>query len=260
LYILEVVTPGTWLVLPDKEKTRQIERLVDLLKMKFLAANTALILFEHYNSLREYRREQRKTDRVIAPERHERMRQQVEIEFGARGESIDWSGISKEVDRRLRIEDRANGKLPVEMETNLPHIYAREFLYSLSVFAKCLRALAQEPDMPAALSDAVIEMDKAVPDLNGVRDTTQHLEDRVRSLDRKGQPLKIKPTATEPFAGAANLLLLDVLSNSRYCSTKENGEVGAVDVSRETLRSVHNVLTQVIQAFMWEGPPQEEPR
>lgn len=101
---------------------------------------------------------------------------------------------------------------------------------------------------------------RALPTLTGVRDTSHHLEDRVRARDRRGKDLVLKPvTNTLINAPQGGVLLLGNLNGNRYGSTMEDGAYGEVEVSARSLASAQSAIQKSIDAFSWKPPKHHIP-
>lgn len=260
MYIFEITTPGTWIKNEDRDWAWTIENQLRSLKSQYFEANLALNIFtESRNTPLSFidpgsweRDAQRKSE----------IRQEVEQGYAGFPGHEKWEKIQFEAELRFKREKWANGFQPREFEHNRPFIFARAFLYALDSFDKFLGVLSREEGVPEIVSGLHSQISEAFPDLRGVRNTAQHLEDRSRGLGagKKPKPLDLKPVENNmisaPNGGA---LILNSLNGSKYGSTMSDGHYGEVDVSPESMERLQNILQQILESFEWSGPKQHEP-
>lgn len=124
----------------------------------------------------------------------------------------------------------------------LPFIHARSFIHAIHEVQKLTTVLDQlvgdSPDIKTASNDLA----SRIPDLKQVRDSEQHLEDRLQGTAR-GRKL---PTAQ---------LWIGNLVNNQYQMTMNNGRVGSVEISGATLDVAASCIQRVIDALEWTGRP-----
>jgi hypothetical protein len=185
--IFDVTTPGTWLDYPDRDSAWKIkiERLLQSLRDQFYEANAALNLFVEASARQSSQfmiptSEQRRAD----AEQREQIRRQVEADLGLEDSPKSWHRIDHETEVRFKREKWASGHVPPELESKVLPIFARAFVYALDSFDKFLAVLAKEPGVPARVGELSDSFADLFPGLRGVRNTTHHLEDRSRGLDR----------------------------------------------------------------------------
>ncbi len=195
-------------------------------------------------------------------QRRSEIRMQIEQERGAAFSRELWDEIHFETEVRFKREQWSQGRLPREFEHTQPFIYARAFLYALDAFDKFLGVLSQEPGVPPDPAALHAQIAAAFPDLRGVRNTAQHLEDRARGLGagREPKPLDLKPIENQMInAPSGGVLVLNSLNGSKYGSTKADGHYGEVDVSPETMQHLQRILQEVLHSFRWRGSKQHSP-
>lgn len=259
MFVFEVTTPGTWLDYEDRDWSWRIQNLIQCLHSQFFEANTALNLFIHSQTVRLSRASEETWERDS--ERRAAIQHAIKQE---RGFSMpqDWEALHFETDVRLKREQWAAGRVPREFQHNCSFIYARAFLYALDAFDKFLGVLAKEPQVPEQVAAFHGQMAEAFPNLRGVRNTAQHLEDRARSLGagREPKPLDLKPLMNNFInAPGGGVLVLNNLNGSRYGSTMSDGHFGEIDVSPESMQHLQRMLEGVLQSFRWCGPKQHAP-
>lgn len=259
MFVFEITTPGTWLDSEDKDWSWRIEGQLRSLKSHFFEANAALNLFASTQSVRPVfaDREIRRRDF----QRRSEIQHAVEQELGKRMSHENWDEILFESEVRFKREKWGNGGIPREFEHNLPFFYARAFLYALDAFDKFLGVLAKEPHLPPRIAHLHQQIAEDFPDLRGVRNTSQHLEDRSRGLGsgRNPKPLELKPIANNLISAPGGALVLNCLNGSKYGSTMADGHYGEIDVSPQSMQRLQSVLQELLSLFKWHGPKEHSP-
>lgn len=259
MYIFEIIIPGTWLDYEDRDWSWEVESQLRSLEGQFFEANLALNLF---HSIDRYESTS-KDDRLRDTTRRSEIRKQIEAEIIQEGKNywdyMDEINLKTEV--IFKREKWSQGHLPREFNHNLAFLYARAFLYALDTFDKFLKVLSNYERAPIEVKNAYQKMTEYFPNLRGVRNTVQHLEDRSRKLGggRNPKPLDLKPV-DNGFINAPNgALILNCLNGSKYGSTMADGHYGEVDVSPESMNHLQTILTEVANSFKWKGSPQHKP-
>lgn len=260
MYVFEIITPGTWLDGEDRNWSWKIGNLLQSLKSQYFEANIALNLFNAASSTCPSFAEPDNWERDS--QRRSEIRQEIERDYGGFPWHEHWDDVHFETEVRFKREKWSNGSQPREFEHNLPFIYARAFLYALDSFDKFLGVLSREEGVPAVVAQLHAQIGEAFPDLRGVRNTAQHLEDRSRALGagRNPKPLDLKPVENNMVnAPNGGVLILNSLNGSRYGSTMADGHYGEIDVSPQSMERLQNILQNTLESFDWHGPKQHEP-
>lgn len=260
VHIFEITTPGTWLDYPDAEWVSRISVLLRQLQEHFYEANAALNLFEEAGALQAPRfdRERWQAD----ANRRSEIRDQVESELGRASTPESWDRISYETEVRFKREHWSQGHVPAELERHVVPILARAFLYALDGFERLLSVLAKEQNVPPRVAELAREIAVLFPDLRGVRNTTQHLEDRARGLGagKNSAPMQLQPVDCPAIsAPSGGVLLLNILNGNRFGCTMSDGRYGEVEVSHMSLHGLQRILQETLQCFAWRGPRQHAP-
>ncbi len=260
MYIFEITTPGTWLDYPDCDWAWKIEGLLRNLQAQFYEANAALNLFEQAQARQSSRftREQWQAD----SERRSQIRIQVEAELGFELSPQSWDRVSHETEVRFKREKWGSGHVPRELERSVVSIFARAFVYALDGFDKFLTVLAAEPGTPPKIAELSARIESTFPDLRGVRNTTQHLEDRSRGLGAGKNPKPLTLQSVENrlvSAPGGGVLVLNALNGNRFGCTMSDGHYGEVEISPQALQHLATLLHEVLQCFQWRGPAQHAP-
>jgi len=177
----EMRIPGTWLVLPDKDAALAISNQITTVLSAFDEATLALILFEQYQQ--RPRAGVSRDGWEMESQRKAQIQHRLEHE-AAQGlrQLNDWDALHAEVTRVAMIEALQSGTLPRQVAHHEPFMYAKAFLYAADTIDKVLSVLAEHPDLPGAAKEACLAFTDVVPQLREVRNSAQHIEDRVRGL------------------------------------------------------------------------------
>ena len=256
MFVLEIVTPGTWLQNEDSDAGYQLDSLLRNLKSQFFEANTALNLFR----VERGRPTQGTPDLDVVYER----RRQIEQDLGA----DRWPMPSIEERDEIRFQAEviskreywSTGKLPCALEFPAIFIYARAFLYALDAFDKFVGAICAESGAPPSIHSLKDRIGTEFPDLRGVRNSAHHLEDRARGLGTGGKPLDLKPVNNGLVSGAnVKVLAMNCLIGNKYGATMADGHYGEIEVTVESLQKLQRILQDVLNGFHWSGSKQHEP-
>lgn len=258
MHIFEIIVPGDSLDYPSQTPRDRwdVQDVLSSLITQFFEANLALNLFERVVP------EKYETPSMEAwMRRGERSREMERIVEEERGPSTDFfkEDIRLEADARLKREEWAAGQMPPELENRIRSLYAKAFLSALDGFDKLLRVLADNDKNPPLIAELHKKLVAAFPDLRGVRNSVQHHEKRVRSLDRNLKQLNLKPITNGMVPPELKVLASSNLHGSKFCTTMDNGHYGEIDVSPESMKVLQAILQEAIYAFDWTGPKRHLP-
>ena len=152
------------------------------------------------------------------------------------------------VDAMFDRERWARGQRPKRLPWRLSIVYARSFVQVLNRVRYLLEALAQLPGVPKDARAQAAKLQTRLPGLAGVRDSTEHLHERLLRRAKKGRK---RATLNTPV-----IILSENLSANRLVSTMSNGHSGEVKISRQTVELTAAYVQAAIDALDWTGPPQ----
>ena len=219
--IVELVRRGFFLEGLDEEVGRDADALCHLMADRITDAVFSLGLFEEAWAAREQRSDTWERDREA-----ERAREQELAAANPPPPHDSW-------DARKRWEDDlrdqakrdvvrakwAAGALPEAYQGRLPSVHARAFVLALAQISRALSAMAKL-DTGDAQREIVAARDgfrQALPNVVPVRDSIEHAEDRMRSLNKKGQPLALAPIDNQLInAPGGGVLVSDSLNGRLY--------------------------------------------
>lgn len=261
MHIFEIIIPGSWLDNEDLDQAARIRNTLESLQSEFFAANEALNLFVREFSVRP------PIPSIERSQAEAQRRSEIECVIAQeRGRTVpghdfeEMEDIRFEVDVRLKREEWANGGTPWQLAHQRRFIYARAFLYSVDMFERQLAALAKEKNVPARVAELHAQLVTDFPYLRGMRNTVQHMDERLRGIGPGNRPLDLKPVTNDFIhAPSGGVLILKNLNGSRYGATMGDGNYGEIDVSDESMERLKAVLEGVLQSFPWGGPRQHAP-
>ncbi|MCL1095663.1 hypothetical protein [Shewanella kaireitica] len=257
MYIYEIVQPGTWLDNENQHEKFEAESIVRSLISQFYEANLCLNLFlSSVQSRSSGRSSQWNQDSI----RKADIRREIESKLG-RLDAEHWEDVNFEAELIFKREQWSKGRLPREFEHNTSFIYARSFLYALDSFDKFTKVLKNNPISPESISDFYDEISVTFPDLRGVRNTSQHMEDRSRGLGagRNPKPLDLKPINNNMVNSDNGALMLNCLNGTKYGNTMADGHYGEVDVSPRSMEMLQSILQRILDALSWTGAKSHYP-
>ncbi len=258
MFVFEIEIPGTWLDYVDRDWSWDVEGQLRHLQSQFFEANTALNLFTQAQSV--HPSFTNSEDWEHDSQRRYEIEQALRLQRGGTVSPDQWERIRFEAEVIFKREKWSNGRTPIELERNIPFIYARAFLYALDAFDKFLGILSKKAGVSPALKIIHEQMTVDFPHLRGVRNSAQHLEDRARHLGPGGKPLDLKPIENNIVsAPGGGVLILNCLNGSNYGSTMADGHYGEVDVSTDSMVKLHKIIISVFNEFKWKGPRQHAP-
>lgn len=256
MYVCELIMPGNFIVHEDREYSRKFEGLIRHLENTFYEANVSLNLFiKEYNNVGSYNG--KSYDEALAELQKRRdLQALVSSEIG-----IDsFEQVNFEVEKRLKRERWSEGVVPASHQHCLLFIFAKSFLYALDAIRKFINAMSEEHGAPVKIKELHDRINDSLPDLRAVRNSTQHLDERVRGKGNYGKRLEPKGVTNEAYNFPPGTLIFDSLNGSKFGTTMADGHYGEVDVSLETLLIIRDILQEVIYSFQWEGLKELLPR
>ena len=247
--ILELFKDGNWIDNEDSQLACNVGRIIEQLESCFNEALVSLILFDRE---KEKILDTTKLEKEWLEDREKRIQIQASIKhefdlsvFG------NYDKLSRKVESILNQEKLTEGKLPSFLQKRLSFIYAKSFLYSLDTIAKLINTLSDQIVDSTEVSKIKSMMGEKFPDLLHVRDSSHHIEDRVLGKHRK-KIIELQSIDSDGIKTGGGVLVLSHLSGSSFSCTMYDGHLGKVDVTRETLNIVRDIIQRVIDSFKWK--------
>lgn len=125
--------------------------------------------------------------------------------------------------------------IPRKYSHRIIFIHAKSFVQALDNFQRTLKTLSTYPTLPKGISEIENKLLDFFPDLRGVRNSMQHMEDRIRGLDNRNKPLTLQPI-NDGFINAPNgAYAFDNLHNTKFKTTMSDGHYGEIDISKQSI-------------------------
>lgn len=155
--------------------------------------------------------------------RRSAIRRELESQLENPYDHSNWGELAFQTEILFKREQWRSGRLPREFQHNQAFMHARAFLYVLDSFDKFLNVLKLLPNVPKSISYLHQKFGDAFPQLRGVRNSSQHMEDRSRGLGagRNPKPLELKPVDNGMIHAPGGALVLNCLNGTRSLSGLE---------------------------------------
>lgn len=273
LYVAELTYPGTFISLPDGQAADEAQWTVHTLDSQLCHLAVSLNLFNlaaadasapSDTALAEW--EQRRRDE------HETATElvgQIETERGVPltfeerviGEIQVWSHAA----RRAAHKRWSIGIWPDVYVHSRAFTHAISFVHSLHVFSLLMERLVQgwkgcQPE----LKGLDMSLRRAIPDLDAVRDSLSHFDERVRKkASRRRNTYDLTPVESWDYGSLSHqtfrILVADWPKRDEAARTVP-GRLGRIEVSRVTAEVARDHLQRAIDAFQWTGTPKIHPQ
>lgn len=250
MLIPEIIYPGTWLQIDDRQVAFEIEAMIHQLEHLVIQAAITLQMFEAACNVLNT------SDWRAEGERDARIGQEVEDQL--RAEDPDYfcrDPVDYLFQTELRVLRRKGelGIAPRAYVHSAPFIHAHSFVLAVDSFGKFLEVICGYDVLPSTVRDVRKKFDESLPGVSKIRNSALHLEDRLRGyLSRKdkdkekGRPLK-------------GLMWLSNLHGNKLGYTIDDGSHQQIEVSQGTLAILVDTLNELLKALPWTGPRRVAP-
>ncbi len=245
--------------------TPRIQSLLDHVVSVFYDANTSLILFKQAYLAPHSTSDtaSKMSDEEVFLE-NVNIQKEIYAEWGLQFPE-KFSEVMREQNKRIKIKNWARGSIPRQIEHRICILHARSFLYSFDSFDRLMEALIFDLDdgqLKTSIIDLHHEFNISFPDLREVRNTSHHMEDRVRGLVKAGKKpvaLNIQPIDNEYIKVGSGALIFDALMDTKFSCTMKDGFLGSIDVSSASMNILSDITQRLFDLFTWCGDPQDLP-
>lgn len=160
-------------------------------------------------------------------------------------------------DARKAITDRNDSASPDwHRELRMMRIHARSFLFLSDRVVATARCISEDAGNGKARDDAIKTLEASVPALRHVRNSSAHVEDRMRRRGPGKTSIKPKPLLEGPiYAPQGEVMLIENLNGTRFGGTLADGSHGEIDVTAATLNHLVAGAQALAATFQWTGPP-----
>ena len=150
----------------------------------------------------------------------------------------------------IPLMDKANrksiGEIPFWEFDRIPFIYAHAFLDAIIKISNTIAVMSEEkktPYIPIETRGKLIrikeEFDKDFPKVRDIRNSWQHIEDRMRGKGRSEKKLNTK------------LLVLSTFIGNELTYTIVDGSVHSIPITIESFEKAKSYVSKAINAFEW---------
>src|SRR2546427_8244183 len=262
MQVAELTYPGVWIDLPNQQQAHALYSLLLVIEQKVTEASVALNHFEAASAQsgasqtrEEWERDAERRRELVS--KYER--EQVTSPTGY-PDSSRYAEVHYQADVEAKREGWLAGLPPHAYQHALPFLYAKAFLYAVDSIGKLLCALSEADGAPAGVAVLKESFSQSFPTFREVRNSAQHVEDRIRGLGRGGQPLNLRPVQNQMVnAPAGGVLIIDSLNGNKFGGTLANGEHGEIEVSVASLERVGDLVQALIDSFQWKGSKRHYP-
>lgn len=247
MYIAEIIYPGTWLQLEDRELSFELEGMLRHLDDNVAEAAVALTMFEESRIKRPDPKQEWERDAQLRQEVDDQLRNEAGDRYYQNHEQYRLESERRCLKRKMEL-----GIVPRTYTHKIPFIHAHSFVYAVDSFGKFLDEICEYEATPESARQARDDFDGRLPMIKKIRNSALHREDRTRRFGtpqdkRKGRKLDIS------FLGLSNL------EGNLLCYTIDDGSYQKVAISPETLGVVAETCNRVLAAFTWKGPSHVSP-
>jgi len=243
-----ITYPGTWIDLPDPQVAHELSGLLSLVESSLTEAAISLGAYIASRNVPNRRMPgpeawQQRIDESRLYENQIRVERGIsEYDFARRDE------IRAEVDRRRLNAAFAAGILPEAYRHRMAFVHAKGFLTATHRIRLAIDQCTQFSAIETASTAACDAIDAALPKLKGVRDSSAHVDERVRGMAR-GKLIS-------PRGGA---LFIENLFNDNFGGTMVDGNHGEVPVTIHAFEQLVAVVQDFLNKLPWRGSERVAP-
>ncbi|MCW6031621.1 hypothetical protein [Pantoea sp. JK] len=255
----ELIKPGTWVKIENKETQREVETLLNNIITNFYDANISLIEFEEYNQ-----RSHESKSKGISPMK-EYFRKLDALQHKLTQENPELNSYENHGTLKLKSTTILNreawqtGILPSNFLTAKTRIFARSFIYALDGVENALNKLSKPPleaDGVTQIYDKFKEKFKTNKD---IRDSAHHQEDRARFIGKYNRKFKAQSLPNGLSKGDGQIFTAGLLIGTNFTYTTHTGENLGTEISEATMDELQSLVQMLLEAYDWIGPPVYHP-
>lgn len=148
-------------------------------------------------------------------------------------------------------EENNNIKIPKIKSRRKPFIFSHYFLYSADTFSKLLNIFCHENH----LNDILKNFNNKFPMLSDIRNSAQHLEDRIRGYKKNSKKINLKPI-NNGYIECENSVILSLgnLFGNKLSYTTANGDNEEFEISQRTLTEFVKILNTIKNSISLSVP------
>jgi hypothetical protein len=247
MFIAEIIYPGTWLDMPDRDLSSELEGMLHHLEGNVAEAAIALTMFDASRDQRSDSRADWERDAKVRQEVDEQLRVEAGEDYYKKHDEYRLESERRCLKRKAEL-----GIVPRSYGHKIPFIHAHTFVYAVDSFGKFLDELCEYEAVPNVVRASRDIFDEKLPMVRKIRNSALHREDRSRRYASTGDKKKGKKM-TVGFLGLSNL------EGGLLCYTIDDGSYQKIAISHETLGILALTCNEVFAALPWKGPPRVAP-
>jgi hypothetical protein len=130
-----------------------------------------------------------------------------------------------------------------KVDQQLRQIYAKSFVYALDTITQIIRILEKQEQLSKAARIHCQKFLSQFGELRELRNSLQHIEDRLRGIGRDRRPIP------------STLLVIGAFrENSFYGAITSDGHYVEIEISDSVLTDAYSIIKDLIWCFNWLGP------
>ena len=261
MFIVNIEYPGTWLELPDKNKSFLVSNLISSMETAVIDLAVSLTMFNE--SMLNDKKENNSKNMEEEWNRKNELRNKIENEYKnklpSQNDFYENHEFHRgEIEKIYRDEILNSGIVPDSYKHRFVFIHAHSFLSSADTFSKYLSVVSEETELEFVVK-LLYEFDNSFPSLRKIRNSSEHSEDRSRGYGkpadvRKKQKMELKPINNNLIkADNGGVLVMSSLNGDRLGYTVDDGSYQEFDINMNTLGLIVDVFQRLINGFEWRG-------
>ena len=254
--IFEILVPGIWIDLEDKDVAFRLQNYINGIHSKFNEAVMLLSLFEQSQATAKSQFDEsstadpvREVDNTASSDADDLATRMIESPEKSDEIFRNWS-MEQIAKRRKHWE---SGAVPLEYSRSLPFAYARAFLYSVWTIGKLFDQVSTCDGLPENVLPVAKNFHSALPSLKGLRDSSAHIDER---LDGRARGKKIRTKSINNRLAQipeGSFVFSENLFGNKFIGTVATGELAELAITGETLVHVQRCFQDLLDSFSWTG-------
>jgi len=148
----------------------------------------------------------------------------------------------KEAQLVLTLFQEASAQDNASVDCQLRLLYAKSFVYALDAAGQIIRVLKGYEHLPVTARSHCERFLSQFGVLRGLRNSLQHIEQRLCGICRRGKPIP------------NSLLVLGAFRENSFGATTAEGRYVEIEISNSVLVQAFAIVEDLIWCFDWLGP------
>lgn len=253
----ELLCPGVEIIYPNKKD--KLMRWMSLLKTTFSEICAIYLLYENSKNRRCASAE----DSMMVYSLVQKVRDEVAAKMGLQFTNyIDNVAIKMEANRHILNRYVNEDFVNRQMLDVSKQVLAKSFISSIALTGKIIEKMIVCTDDGSPerinLKAAQIHFLKQFPDAKSLRDSIQHIDERVIGEANNSMIKQIEEDA-EVGDNIVSGLSIDLSLNDTFCTTCKDGKLGRMDIVQTSVEHLRDSIELALNAFQWSGKPEMTP-